>query len=808
VLLSGEPGIGKSRLTVALQERIQAEPHTRLRLFCSPHHQDSAFYPIIMQLERAAGFERQDTPEAKLDKLASLLGSSSGQEIDTQLLAELLSVPTGTRYAPLNWSPQRKKARTFEALLRQLEGLAGKRPVLIVYEDVHWIDPTSRELLDLVIERVRRWPMVLLITFRPEFQPPWIGQPNVTTMALNRLDLRDGMALVQRIAGNSALSVEVVNEIVDRTDGVPLFVEELTKAVIEAGDSHAIGAVTSAPTRGSEVPATLHASLMARLDRLGPAAKQVAQLGAAIGRDFGHELLAALARQPETELQAAIGRLVDAGLVFQRGVPPHATYLFKHALVRDATYASLLKSRRQQLHATIARVLEEHFPGVATTEPERIAHHYTAAGLAEPAVNYWLRAGKLAISRSATSEAVAHFGHGLEALARLTDDRKQQKTELELRLVLAGALPKSWNALDVQQEYERARELATEIGDQRGLIQATYGIWAGQLLRDDLSLTVRTAQELLRAADTHNDVAGRWIGQCCIGTSSFQEAAFRTAREHFEKALILDDLQQARDVYYFTGFDLGVGTLNYFSRTLAILGFLDQAKRRRDELMVRGRALGHAASLAISCTGVFIDSWVIGDNSGLMNTLETLLRIVAEDELPASRAHSTVFAGWLKIEAGHPEQGCRLISEGLVALDALGVTINQYFYMLLLAIGQWRFDKIDDGLHTLDRAEALIRKTGSRWVEAEVHRLRGDLQLAQSAKADAETSYGRALEIARPQDAKLWEIRAATSLGRLWRDQGKRREAHDLVAPVYDWFTEGFDTPDLVDAKALLDQLQ
>jgi class 3 adenylate cyclase len=311
VLLSGEPGIGKSRLTVALQERLQAEPHTRLRLFCSPHHQDSAFYPTIMQLERAAGFERQDTPEAKFDKLASLLGSSSGQEIDTQLLAELLSIPTGTRYAPLDWSPQRKKARTFEALLKQLESLAGQRPVLLVYEDVHWIDPTSRELLDLVIERVRRWPVLLLITFRPEFQPPWIGQPYVTTMALNRLDLRDGTALVQRIAGNRALSVEVVNEIVDRTDGIPLFVEELTKAVIEAGDSHVIGAVTSAPMRGSEVPATLHASLMARLDRLGPAAKGVAQLGAAIGRDFVHELLSAVARQPDTELQATIARLVD-----------------------------------------------------------------------------------------------------------------------------------------------------------------------------------------------------------------------------------------------------------------------------------------------------------------------------------------------------------------------------------------------------------------------------------------------------------------------------------------------------------------
>jgi class 3 adenylate cyclase/tetratricopeptide (TPR) repeat protein len=810
VLLSGEPGIGKSRLTVALQERLQAEPHTRLRLFCSPHHQDSAFYPTIMQLERAAGFERQDTPEAKLHKLASLLGSSSGQETDTQLLAELLSVPAGTRCAPLDWSPQRKKARTFEALLRQLESLTRQRPVLKVYEDVHWIDPTSRELLDLVIERVRRWPMLLLITFRPEFQPPWIGQPHVTTMALNRLDLRDGTALVQRIAGNRALSDEVINEIVDRTDGVPLFVEELTKAVVEAGDAHVTGAVASAPMRRSEVPATLHASLMARLDRLGPAAKEVAQLGAAIGRDFGHELLAAVARQPETELQATIGRLGDSGLVFQRGVPPYATYLFKHALVRDATYASLLKSRRQLLHASIASVLEDRFPEVATTEPERFAHHYTQAGLAEPAVTYWRGAGELAISRSAIFEAVAHLEHGLEALAKLPDNRNRQQTELELRLALAGALisTKSWGALEVRREYERARDLAEQIDDLTSLIRSTWGIWANQWVRDDVPLAVHTAQQLLKLTEARDDVIGRWIGHCMVGMSSFQLAAFSTASEQFQKALALDDLEQARIVCETTGHDVGVPILTYFSRTLAILGFPHQAKLRGDELLVRGRALSHTPSRAYSCNGACMTCWMLRDIAGLGSVANQLRSIVAEDKFPLWLAYSSVFTGWLEIEAGSPEPGCQLIGEGLAKLDTLGQICNQYFVMLLLANGQLRSGKIEKGFDTLDRAEALIRRTGSRSFEAEVHRLRGDLQLARSANDDAETSYRRALEIARSQHAKLWEMRAATSLSRLWRDQGKRHEARDVLAPVYNWFTEGLDTPDLVDAKALLDQLQ
>ena len=543
--------------------------------------------------------------------------------------------------------------------------------------------------------------------------------------------------------------------------------------------------------RGSEVPATPHASLMARLDRLGPAAKEVAQLSAAIGRDFGHELLAAVARQPETELQATIGRLVDAGLVFQRGVPPHATYLFKHVLVRDASYASLLKSRRQQLHASIARILEDRFPEVATAEPERLAHHYTQAALAEPAVNYWRRAGELAISRSAIFEAVAHFGHGLEVLATLPDDRKRQHTEIELRLALAGALTatKGYTALAVLREYERAREVAQQRNDQGSLIRAMFGIWGYHSMQDNQSLAGQAARKLLKAAETHHDVAGRFIGHYCIGQGSFQAGALSTATEHFQKALALDDLEQARIVCHSTaGLDIGANILNYFSRTLAVLGLPHQARSRRDELLVRGRALGHAPSHATSCVGAFITSVLIRDTAGQASAVEKLLCFVAEERFPYYLALSEIYSGWLKIEDGHSELG--------------------YFYLSLLANGHLRSGRIDDGLDTLDRAESLIRKSGSRWCEAEVHRLRGDLLLARSTKPEAETTYLKALEIARSQDAKLWEIRAATSLGRLWHDQGKRQEARDLLAPVYGWFMEGFDTPDLMDAKALLEELQ
>src|SRR5712671_3382472 len=361
VLISGEPGIGKSRLTVALSEHIGAEPHTRLRYFCSPHHQDSALYPFIAQLEHAAGFARDDTVEAKLGRLRALLAPGTRDDDDFALLSELLSLPSSA--ADLNLSLQRKREKLLEALLNQLEAEARHRPVLMVFEDAHWIDPTSRELLDLSVDRVRRLPVLLVITFRPEFQPSWGGRSHVMNMALNRLGERDGEALVHQLAGDSALTAEIVAEIVERTDGVPLFVEELTKAVLEnAGQRDRVAAVLGAASHAAQpVPATLHASLMARLDRLGPAPKETAQIGAVLGREFSYELIEPVAQRPERELQAALGRLSDAGLLFCRGTAPHASYLFKHALVQDAAYGTLLRAKRQELHGRVAVALETRF---------------------------------------------------------------------------------------------------------------------------------------------------------------------------------------------------------------------------------------------------------------------------------------------------------------------------------------------------------------------------------------------------------------------------------------------------------------
>jgi class 3 adenylate cyclase len=479
VLISGEAGIGKSRLTAALSERIEDEPHTRVRYFCSPHHQDSALYPFIAQLEHAAGLARDDTPEGKLAKLKNLLTPAAPDDDEMALLAELLSLPNAA--AELNLSPQRKRETLFEALLHQLEALSRDRPVLMVFEDAHWIDPTSRELLDLTIDRTRRLSVLVIVTFRPEFQQAWGGQPHVTILALNRLGERDVAAMVRELSGNAPLGSEVVEEIVERTDGVPLFVEELTRAVRERADQdNRVAAVLSAaPLPARAVPSTLHASLIARLDRIGAAAKEIAQIGAVLGREFSYELIEPVAQRKEGELHAALARLTEAGLLFGRGVPPHASYLFKHALLQDAAYSTLLRARRQELHARVAAVLEEHFADLVERQPELLTHHLTAAAEADRAVTQWLKAGQFAAGRSAHREAIAHFDRGLALVASLPERPARHAREAELQLARSLSLftTQGFVSRPAAQAYARARELAEKGGDARQLITAVYGLW-------------------------------------------------------------------------------------------------------------------------------------------------------------------------------------------------------------------------------------------------------------------------------------------------------------------------------------------
>jgi class 3 adenylate cyclase len=516
VLISGEPGIGKSRIAETLLERLSNEPHVRLRYFCSPHHQDSALYPSIAQLERAAGFRREDTDEQRLAKLEAVLSRGTNDLSEAvPLLADLLSIPTGDRYPPLNITPQRRKEKTLHAQLAQVEGLTGRQPVLMVYEDVHWSDPTTREALDLLIDRVPTLLVLVILTFRPEFAPSWVGRSHVTMLILNRLSPRQRTDMIAHVTGGKVLPKEVADQIINRTDGVPLFIEELTKAVVESGilteDSDRY--VATGPAAPLTIPTTLHASLLARLDRL-PSAREVAQIGAAIGRRFSHELISAVATVPQQQVDEALAQLSGAELIFRRGTPPDAEYTFKHALVQEAAYSTLLKSRRQQIHTRIATTLEEKFPEIAATQPALVGHHCTEAELIEKAASYWLKAGQQSVGRSAMAEAVAQLQKGLDLLSGLPDGVRSQQQELDLRLVLGSALAMSrgYAAPEVGETLAKARTLAEQLGRPDSLIRLLNGMHYYYLVRSEHENALRVAQQMEEIVEGQDDLVLSLMG--------------------------------------------------------------------------------------------------------------------------------------------------------------------------------------------------------------------------------------------------------------------------------------------------------
>ena len=536
VLLSGEPGIGKSRIVREVREHLAAEPHLQLTHQCSPYHQASPLRPVVEHLERASGFARDDPPEARLDKLEALLARGTDR-IDeaVPLIAALLGIPTGARYPALELTPERQKQRTLEALLDRIERSATEQPVLVVHEDVHWIDPTTQELLSLAIERVPRRRILLLITFRPEFVPPWSGRPHVSSLAVTRLGERDGALMVDRVAGEKSLPPEVLALIVRKTDGVPLFVEELTKAVLEsgvladAGDHYEL----SGPLPPLAIPATLHNSLLARLDH-SAAAKEVAQTGAAIGREFPHALLAAVTDRPEYQLREALAHLVSSELVFRRGTAPEATYSFKHALVQDAAYGTLLKSRRQHLHARIAQVLEQQFPEVAESQPALLAHHCTEAGLSSNAVNYRRRAARLAVAKSAHLEAIAEATRGLETLAGLPDGPERRRQELDLQLALGRGflIAKGEAAPETGSAYSRAVELCAQVDETEQMFPALYGRYFFHWACGELFLAHELAHQFLAIAQDQSEPASRATGTRIIGVTSLHLGRPSAARAY------------------------------------------------------------------------------------------------------------------------------------------------------------------------------------------------------------------------------------------------------------------------------------
>lgn len=810
VLLSGEPGIGKSRLTEALIQRIAGEAPARLRYFCSPHHQESALHPVVAQIARAAGFTRDDLPEEKLRKLTALLGGTGAE--DLPLLAELLSLPQLPSSPLLELSPQQRKELTFSALQRQLESLAFTRPVLMVFEDVHWIDPTTRELLDRTIALTERMPVLLIATFRPEFQPPWVGQPHVTMLALPRLGRREGAALVRELRANTAtLPADIIDEIVERTDGVPLFIEEVTKVVLEAAasDDAARSTLASIPGARFTVPPTLQASLMARLDRLGAAAREVAQVGAAIGRDFSHELLLAASPHGAAETEAALNRLVAARLVFQRGVAPTADYTFKHALVQDTAYGSLLRGPRQALHARIAAAMLVREAETTERAPEIIAYHLAEAGEPDRAASWWLEAGQRAARRSANVEAMAHLCRGLSGLKQLPETPERCRSELELQLALGPAVfsLKGFGAPQARAAYERARTLAADLSDDRARFAAVWGCWlSGQDTTDTAADEVASlSEELSRIAEGLGDPALRLQAHHSAWATMMSQGRLDALREHVQQGLLLyDSDQHRRHALVYGGHDPAVCGHGQGAVALWFLGYADQAVQSARAGIDLAATLSHPPSLGHALWWAALVHYLRRDVAMALGCSERLIALGDEHSLQLYQAVGRIIHGWALAASGRVEEG---LPELRQAIAAYGMAAKIMFglYTTMLAETELGAGSPAEALRQLEAAERRA-SVGEPFWRAEVLRQKAELLAVQDAAA-AELLLEESLDVARQHQAKSLELRAAASLGRLRQRKGRADEARAVLAPVVGWFTEGFDTPDLKQAKALLDEL-
>ena len=812
VLLAGEPGIGKSRLIRELRERIAAEPHVRLIHQCSSYHQTSPLHPVIEHLERAAGFARDDPPEARLAKLETMLARGTDQLKEAvPLIAALLGVTTGEPYPALDLTPQRQKQLTLEALMDQLVALAAEQPVLMIHEDVHWIDPTTQELLGLTIERIAHLPVLMIVTFRPDFTPPWPRAPHVRTLALTRLGLDDGSAIVDRVVGEKALPAEVSAQIVAKTDGVPLFVEELTKTVLESGLLRDAGNryELTGPLPPLAIPSTLHDSLMARLDRLAPA-KELAQIGAALGREFSHALLAALAPLPEAEFNAALDQLVSSELIFRRGTPPEAIYSFKHVLVQDAAYGTLLKSRRQQLHARIVQVLEERFPDTAESRPDLLAHHCTEAGLVNRAVDYWYKAGRQAMVRSAMAEAIAQLRRGLRLLADLPDGPARRRQELDLQTALGGALitVEGYGASDVREAYGRALELCQQIGKTGSYFSALRGIWNWHLLRADLNTSTQLARQLLDIAHRENDSDALLASYRALGSTLMFMGNFAEARAYLERGLSFYRTERHRSYVMAFGEDPGVICHLYTALCSDGLGHRDKARRMMDEAMAHSRQLGHPFSLAFALSISQLLYMIRGEPEPVEQMAAEAASLCSQQGFAQWAAHAVFTRGWVSFALDRKEKGLAEMRQGLESWRATGAVLMTAYWLTNLAGSLSAAGMYDAAKRSAEEALSIMNQTDHRYFEPEAHRLLGTAAwIADHDEVTAVTCLDRALASARRQNARVLELRAATSLARLLAEQSRRAEARDLLAPVYGWFTEGFDTADLTSAKALLAEL-
>jgi class 3 adenylate cyclase/predicted ATPase/predicted RNA-binding Zn-ribbon protein involved in translation (DUF1610 family) len=810
VLLCGEPGIGKSRLTTALEESVKHEAHACLRYFCQPHHQGSALQPVLGQLQHAAGFSRDDTVQQKRAKLEKLLvqdGTFDSAVVEP--LVELLGLVPSSTATPHDGDPQAERRRILAALIARLDALARCGPVLMLFEDLHWADPTTLELLTQTVELVQRAPILLIMTFRPEFQAPWTGQPHVASLTLNRLSLRDRATLVHHVTGGKTLPPELVEQIAARTDGVPLFVEELTKSVIESGDLQDAGGryLVDRPAEPLAIPSTLQASLMARVDRLG-SAREVLQIGAAIGRDFSYEVLAAAAGLPDAVLQDALIRLVEAELVLIRGTVPDAIYTFRHALIQDAVYSTMLRARRQQLHGAIALVLEKRFPDVVASTPELIAQQFDRAGQSEKAIAYWLRAGDRDLRRFAMKESMAHYANALRLVEAMPETPQRSMLELEvcLGLAMAQQIGLGPTAPEAAATYRRALALSEALPDRgRERFLATWGVWFYNTMagRPEAFAQAGVLVAIARELDDRDLLLEAYHAR---GPMLMRTADLPAMTEAAREVIRLYDRERHRDhAYYFGGHDARVCAQSFLAMSLWGRGFTDQARGMAWQAIEDGRALGHAFSHAHGLNIASTTFLLLDDFAACQIVADELYPLAEHNRFSWSLSQARFLRGFLIAQA-NPADG---IEQMLQACAEPSMAVMRPLFLSLIADRQRQAGRLDAALDTLDHATREMNEQQLHFYEAETARLRGQILLEQSADhaSEAERLFREAIAVATAQASRSLELRAAISLARLLARGGRQNEAYQLLAPIYTAFTEGFEQADMQAAKTLLAEL-
>lgn len=814
ILISGEPGIGKSRLVSALRERMRQDDCFHLSYHGSQHRQTSALFPVISQVERNAAITRDDTNEDKLDKLERLLKDSRYPISETvPILATLLSISTEARYPPLQLTPKQIKDKTFQTLALRLEEMCEQKPILLVVEDAQWIDPTSLELIEQTIDRVKSLSALAIIVFRPEFVVPWIAQPHITSLSLNRLSRRQAAVLVEQLTVGKKIPGETVDQIVTRADGVPLFLEELTKTVIEFGV--AAEREDRSNAKGSpgqlSVPASLHDSLMARLDRMSTV-KQVTQLAATIGRTFSLELLRSVCTIQATVLDDALVQLVEAGILYREQRPSGAFFQFKHALLQDVAYQSLLRSTRRKYHNDIARTLAEKFPEIADVHPEVLAYHFSEGGQAIEAIRYWMLAGERATKRSANIEAVSQINSALALLGTVPEH--EEKTHQEYKLLLSLIPPlvatRGYSAVEVEQTFTRALLLAERIGDTSRIFPVLYSQYAYHLMTGQIRKAAALAEEFAVSYRRHQAVDLAPIGERLDATCRFLLGSLGAARLAIEKAVASYDPEIHRNSAFAYGHDHLATGLGILSLILWQLGFTDQAGDRHRQALVHARSLSHLNSLGV----VFFYGAALHalrrDESEVKIYAAQLSQLGGEHQLALWSAVGTFFHGLALSEQKHFHEGSAIMQQGLATLKNIHVGHFRPLFLSWLAEAYGKGGEPERGLVALDEARTLMNSGGERWMEADSYRIKGELLMLSGGEAavEAEECAWEAVRISRAQQSLSLELRAATSLSRLWFEQGKLQEGRELVKRVCASFSEGFATKDFAEARAVLDKYQ